>query len=266
MTCTGIFRRAAGAATGSGIPGRKSFYLGLAAAAGAMLGGGLLWQRRQQPLPSLSPPPAQAASPVRPLAGREQVGPLPDNDNNERTCARCRTSGQDKKGLWYRINGQTCCPDCAQEAARKAGVTLTVPPPPKLPDIPRLPQAKRVILKPKKVKIRSLEVESFSVLTNAGQETGLRLVPGFKADEQQQQVKVNKAKWFVWFDQAGRPIAGPFGSIRQAKGLASLMAHFDWTRPAEEFSAQQLQAVVRIANRYRENVEFAEEMRKFKLG
>ncbi len=261
MTCNSIVRRAANAATGSGIPGRKSFYLGVAAAAGAMLGGGLLWQRRQQPLPS-PPPPAQAASPVRPLAGREQVGPLPNN--NEGTCARCRASGQDKKGFWYSINAQTCCQDCAPEAARKAGVTLTVPPPPKSPDIPHLPQAKRVILKPKKVKIGSLEIESFSVLTNAGRETGLRLLPGFKASKKQ--VKVNKAKWFVWFDQAGRPIAGPFGSIRQAKGLASLMAHFDWTRPAEEFTAQQIQAVVRIGNRYRENVEFEEEMRKFKLG
>jgi hypothetical protein len=187
------------------------------------------------------------------------VEPLP-NSEKQRPCARCRASGRDKKGFWYQVGGQTYCQDCAREAAGKAGVTLTVPPPKASPDIPRLPRARRVILKPKQVKVGPVEVESFSVLTNAGRETGLRLLPGFKVTNKQ--VKVNKARWFVWFDRAGRPIAGPFGSIRQARGLASLMAHFDWTRPAGEFTDQQIQEVVRIGNRYRENVEFEQEMRK----
>jgi hypothetical protein len=51
-------------------------------------------------------------------------------------CAGCNSSSQGKPGLWYVVDDDAYCGDCAPGAAREAGVDLARPPHPALPLAP----------------------------------------------------------------------------------------------------------------------------------
>lgn len=135
------------------------------------------------------------------------------------------------------------------------GVTLAGPAddvPSRIPDIPRLPLAKQTILKPAQVKLGAIgSLEGYAVYAGS-KDIGLSLTPEFRVETGQ--MRVNKTRWFVTYNRASRPIGGPFASVKEAHGLAALLAHLDWHRPIEAFADAEIQAVVRIGNRYRENI------------
>jgi hypothetical protein len=256
LSCDQGVRAGALASARNGIAalaGKKAFYLGLALA-GTLLGGGL-WLTRRRPAPAPTSPPVVPP----PLPGQERIEPLPPDRRRGQSCADCHA--QSKPGLWYEVRGRAYCQDCAPGAAKTAGVTLTTPAPVfSKTAIPHLPPGKRVNLKPKLVPVGPLNLEGYAVLAE-GQETGLSLVPEFKVVEGGE-LKVNRARWFVHYDRAGRAIAGPFESVNQAKGMAALMAHLDWTQAVENFSDEDIQRAVQWGNRYRENIEHEQMLRQ----
>jgi hypothetical protein len=77
-------------------------------------------------------------------------------------------------------------------------------------------------------------VAGYAVWTGQ-KDTGLTLAPEVKMAANGQ-VKINKSRWFVNFDQVSKPIAGPYESVRQARAMATLLAHLDWTKNMANFS------------------------------
>jgi hypothetical protein len=111
------------------------------------------------------------------------------------------------------------------------------------------------------VKVGPVEnVEGYAVWTGQ-KDTGLTLVPEIKL-EASGQAQVNKSRWFVNYDRAGKPVAGPYRSVSEARGMASLLAHFDWTRGVENFEDEEIRAVTRMAREYREDLDFKEHIRQ----
>lgn len=257
MSCDNGQRRAAEAATRSGIAAgvsRKAFYLGVAAV-GTALGGWLLSgyvfrQRRQRSLSS-----ARAAGPiqVKPLATAERIEPTPANKLPGQQCARCKALAQGK-GAWYKLGGRFYCQACASSQASQTGVSLVRPAAARRETAVQFPQtSQRTTLRPRLVKIGPLEnVEGYAVWVGK-KETGLTLVPEVKLAASGQ-AQINKSRWFVNYDRAGKPVAGPFHSVGEARGMASLLAHFDWTKGVEHFTNDEIRAVTRLARAYREDV------------
>jgi hypothetical protein len=42
--------------------------------------------------------------------------------------------------------------------------------------------------------------------------------------------------------------------------MAALLAHFDWTRPVEQFTDEEIRGVTRMANEYRADLDFKQKM------
>lgn len=57
-------------------------------------------------------------------------------------------------------------------------------------------------------------------------------------------------------------MAGPYSSLNEARGMAALLAHFDWTKPVEEFRDEEIKTIVGLATQFREDLEFAQHMRR----
>ena len=72
------------------------------------------------------------------------------------------------------------------------------------------------------------------------------------------QVKINKSHWFVHYNRASQPVAGPYESVRQARGMASLLAHFDWTKNVEDFSEGEIREISYLTQSYRQELEIPE--------
>lgn len=105
------------------------------------------------------------------------------------------------------------------------------------------------------IKVGPLEnVEGYAVWTGK-RDTGLTLVPEVRlaADGQAQ---VNKSHWYVNYDRAGKLVAGPYSSVSEARGMASLLTNLDWTRPVEQFADEEIRIVTRVTREYREDLEF----------
>lgn len=94
-----------------------------------------------------------------------------------------------------------------------------------------------------------------------GKETGLTITPSFKIDSSGQ-VQVNRKSWFVNYSRVGQPVGGPYQSVKEAEGLASELAQFDWTKPIERFSDDEIRGVVWVANEYREDLKFKAYLKK----
>lgn len=265
MSCNTSSNKAAGAATRSGIaPGasKKAFYLGTAAA-GLFLSGLLLsrrFSRRQQGSAPPSPPLTDPKR-VKPLATLERIEPIAADKLPGQRCAGCKTPVQGK-GAWYNLGGRVYCQECAGGQASKAGVTLALPSASLYTPTVKYPQTGRpTSLKPRLVKVGPLEnVEGYAVWTGK-RDTGLTLVPEVKV-EANGQAKVNKSRWYVNYDRAGKPVAGPFTSVSEARGMASLLAHLDWTKEVENFGDEEIRAMLRLANQYREEIEFAQHLKR----
>jgi hypothetical protein len=265
MSCDNGQKRAVEAATRSGIAAgvsKKAFYLGTAAA-GTVLGGLLLsryFSRRQQ----TSPTPVKPTTPeqVKPLTAPERIGPIAaERLPPGQRCAKCKTLAQGK-GAWYNLGGRVYCQQCAQGQAGKAGVSLARPVVARRETAVKYPQTgRRTTLKPRMVKVGPVEnVEGYAVWTGQ-KDTGLTLVPEVKVAAGGQ-AKINKSRWFINYDRAGKPVAGPYRSVSEARGMASLLAHFDWTRGVERFTDEEIRAVTRLTREYREDLDFKEHMQQ----
>ena len=271
MSCGQISNQAANAATHTGIPrcvSKKTFYVG-AATVGLLTAGGfwLSWRLLRQyralstgPSDQTQITPGSAAagsSRVKTLPGQERIETIPPDKLTGRFCAKCRAEAGSKHGAWYGIQGQTYCQDCAQEKARKAGANL-VPPSaeavtPMLPKIST--KGRRLALKPAWINAGGLKnLDGYEVFLTDGTRTGLTLTPEVKVDENGN-VIINKTRWFVNYDWAGRAIGGPYESLNQARSMASMMAQFNWMRSIEEFSNEELEAITRAANTFRADLE-----------
>lgn len=241
---------------------KKVFYLG-AAAAGTALAGLLLARyvsRRPAPQDSL----AGTAAPrqVKPLAGPVRIEPVAAGQARGRQCANCETPAQGQ-GVWYNFGGgRFYCQSCAQEQAGRAGVSLVRPATSRPEKGFKYPQTgRRTRLKPRLVKVGPLEnVEGYAVWTGQ-RDSGLTLVPEVKIAAGGQ-AQINKSRWFVNYDRAGKPVAGPYTSVSEARKMASLLANFDWTKGVENFSDDEIRATVRMAKEYREELAFRDHMRQ----
>lgn len=263
MTCSTFSHKAAGAATQSGItPGtrKRAFYLATAAA-GLFCSGLLLarrFSRRQQgsALPSLTGP-----EQVKPLAALDRIEPVAADKLSGQRCAGCKTPAQGK-GAWYNLGGHVYWQECALGQANKSGVTLTRPAASRYTTVVRYSQTGRpASLKPRLVKVGPVEnVEGYAVWTGK-RDTGLTLVPEVKL-EANGQAKINKSRWPVNYDRAGKPIAGPYTSVSEVRGMASLLAHFDWTKEVENFGDEEIRQTLKMTREYREGLEFEEHMRQ----
>lgn len=277
MSCNTAPRRLAEAATRSGISAsvtQKSFYFGLAAV-GTLLAGlllsGHIRPRREHPRPSarLTAAPARLAI----LSGPERVEPIPPHELNGQRCAHCGNSSRPNARPWYRIREQAFCLTCAQSQARQAGISL-LPPVAAIPTTINIssfrPQyrPRRTILQPKPITVGPIDnLAGYAVLfrgrrsKDGPKETGLSLTPEIKI-EAGGQVRINKACWFVTYDQAGKAIAGPFESVKQAHTMASLLVNLDWTRAVEAFSPEEISTAAQIANEYREELALTKRMNR----
>ncbi len=259
MSCNTSSNKAASAVTRSGInqsASKKAFYLGTVMA-GVLLSGLLLsrrFSRRQQDFAPPSPP-LTGPERVKPLAALERIEPVTADKLPGQRCAGCKTSVQGN-GAWYKLGGRVYCQECAGGQANKAGVTLTRPAASRHETTIKYSHTGRpTSLKPRLVKVGPLEnVEGYAVWTGK-RDTGLTLVPEVKL-EANGQAKVNKSRWFVNYDRAGKSVAGPYNSVSEARGMASLLAHFDWTRPVEQFQDEEIRSVTCMTREYREDLEF----------
>ena len=258
MSCNKGQKRAVEVATRSGIAtgvSKKAFYLG-ATAAGTVLGGLLLSRyfsrRKQTSSPSLKPTGAER---IKPLAAPERVEPISAERLQGQRCARCKAPAQGN-GAWYILGGQIYCQECAQGQASKAGVSLTRPAVARRETTTEYPQTgRRTALKPRMVKVGPVEnVAGYAVWTGK-KDSGLTLVPEVKLGSNGQ-AKINKGRWFINYDRAAKPVAGPYNSVREARGMASLLAHFDWTRGVESFDDEEIRQITRMTREYREDLDF----------
>jgi hypothetical protein len=200
---------------------------------------------------------AAGSTRVKALPGQERIEPISPNKLSGRYCAKCRAEAGSKQGAWYSIQGQNFCQDCAQGKARKAGANL-VPPSAETVTV-TLPtfstKGRRLALKPAWINAGGLKnLDGYEVFLSDGTRTGLTLTPEVKIDENGR-VTINKTRWFVNYDRAGRAIGGPYESLSQARGMASIIAQFNWMRSIEEFSNEELEAITRAANRFRADLE-----------
>ena len=255
MACESRSRQLALVSTAAGIPApasRRGFYAALAA--GTTLGALLLGRWLARPKKS----PSNQRGSVPTLAGQLQLDPIPAGQLNDQQCSGCRSTAQDKRGLWYAIRGSSYCQDCAPAAARQGGFSLGMRPTSMKSGVvfnPDDTSSVAVKLKPGQVRVGVAQIEGYTVLrARDRQETGLTITPAVKIDGSGQ-VQVNKNSWFVNYDRVGQPVGGPFRTRQAAEGLASELARFDWTRAIEEFSDEEIRGSVRLANIYREGLE-----------
>jgi hypothetical protein len=114
-------------------------------------------------------------------------------------------------------------------------------------------------LKPRTVKVGPVDnVAGYAVWTGQ-KDTGLTLAPEVKLAANGQ-VKINKSHWFVHYNRASQPVAGPYESVRAARGMASLLAHFDWTKNVEDFSESEIRQISHLTQDYRHELEFKRHM------
>jgi hypothetical protein len=121
---------------------------------------------------------------------------------------------------------------------------------------------RRTTLKPRLIKVGPVDnVAGYAVWTGQ-KDTGLTLVPEVKLAANGQ-VKIDKSRWFVNYDRAAKPIAGPFQSVREARGMAAFLAHFDWTRAVEDFEDDEIRQTLQMTKEYRDELNFKRQMAHF---
>ena len=264
MSCARNSMKVAAVAARVGINSRvsqRAFSMGVA----GLLGGLILARHflRQYRLVSAlasvrRPATGRQTGRIQVLAGQERVEPLAPASLAARRCAGCQAAAERKLGLWYNIGGQPYCQDCAPGRAKKAGVSLAVPAPTSpLSSGPgrQLPVGRRVRLKPGWVSVGAIKnLDGYSVALSNGRPTGLTISPGFKV-EGDGQVTITKDRWFVNYDLAGKPLAGPYDSLNQAKGMAALLAALDWNRPMQDFAVEEVRLITALENSYRAGIE-----------
>lgn len=119
--------------------------------------------------------------------------------------------------------------------------------------------------------------EAFAVLTGDGRETGLGLAPMVEqvrdandkpqVDKQGRPVlRTNDQGWNVVHGHSGFVLAGPFAEPGQARRLAALIAHRDWTRPLAEIDVAEVMAVQQLDRQVRQDQVDRRDRREATMG
>ena len=199
-----------------------------------------------------SPAPQPTGVPLATLPGQERYQPLSPNDIRGEQCAGCQKPADNRSGGWFEIEGAILCPDCARQKARQTGAALTsgVISAPSFTPTP-LPQwrPKSTTLQPQSITTGGLTHLTGYAVHVRGQATGLSLMPEVKTE--QGQAQLDRSRWYVNYDQAGKPIAGPFNSRQAAQRMAGLLANINWQRPPTQISQTEVEAVKAMSRQVR---------------
>jgi hypothetical protein len=268
---------------------KKAFYMGLAAGILALVAG--------RTIPRLKGMAGkQAGSDARAGAQTGQVGPelitsrkipalpartvirpaAPDVLSGK-SCSNCNSPAKSKPGLWYLIDEDVYCQDCAPRAAGEADVDLATPSGPSPTTLPRVatpvegPKAQGDTMQeilasadPGKVRLQEAPVEvktadgwvritggAYFVYTPDGMGTGLAITPLLKRDGQGG-LASDTQKWNITHLKSGMTMAGPYASVEEARRLASILAGIDWRRDVDLISRRELTATRRVVEAYNE--------------
>jgi hypothetical protein len=288
MSCETNLNKNARAAVRNGIArlaSKKVFHVGLAVGAVGLALGGLVVLPRlgrrffaRRPKPG-SDAPVDARSvatlPARVTVMATETGKLTG------VCATCGSSPGDKPGMWYVLDDKPHCQDCAPRAARAAAVTLGVPSssspaadlPLAEPDNFIPGRRVEVSLVQGRVRVRVVADDdpvgqwhfhdhAYLVLGGDGQPTGLAITPTVevlrdssgdpvRGERGQVMTKSNNYTWYLTHVGSGTALAGPFKSVAQAQGLASILAQLDWNRPTlSSFSPRERAHIRRTITDY----------------
>lgn len=248
------FSRLAGRVSGgiAQLAGKRGFYAGLALGCAGLIGAGLVAAARRRSRSRLKTEVAPLARPVPALVNprqvpqlgqREKARPLAAVGPGER-CAGCRTPAGTKPGAWYNVNGHPYCPDCAPEAAGRAGVDLVAPAAPggsltaaggqpaaavaaaarnpvmtsaSLSQPQYLPAERRVptSLAPSRIGVYAGQDEQdrpvwyavnrgYVVVRADGSDTGLALTPGLKVSGSAGEVEEDLNRWWITHIASGK--------------------------------------------------------------
>jgi hypothetical protein len=266
------------------LAGKKLFYAGLAAGAAGLLAVLVGWTiprlRVKAGADSARPAEAGPAGPgmvtprqVPALPARATVTPAALTALSGKTCTGCHASPASKPGVWYIIQDDAYCQDCAPKAARAADVDLTTPStsPPTAgagllasPGEARNRSAMQDILAsadPAKVRLQEMAVDvksadgwirvqgGYFVYTPNGTGTGLAITPLVTRDDQENLI-TSKRQWNVTHLKSGLVMAGPYPSVEEARRLASILAQVDWRRDADALSRRELAATRQVVEAY----------------
>jgi hypothetical protein len=268
---------------------KSAFYVGLAAGAAGLLA--LAVPRLYKTVSGKRPgkdaahdPPQMAGMPemVAPrrlpaLPSRTKVTPHPPLADvlSGKSCVGCSASPASKPGAWYIIGDQAYCQDCAPRAARDADIDLVVaplePPPAASPATisrsssdPIQSRAPSMAANRQPIWLRKAPVEvmtdrgrariaegAFFVYRQDGSGTGLAVTPVVVYDEAGSLSPARPHRFCITHLNSGKTLAGPFTTIEEAQGLASILAGIDWRRPAESFSRREVAVTQQVIKDYR---------------
>ena len=147
----------------------------------------------------------------------------------------------------------TFCQECAEQKARQTSAVLTAGPISAKSFTPAaLPQwrSKPTTLQPQPISTGGLSHLTGYAVHVRGRPTGLSLVPEVKTN--QGQIKLDRSRWYVNYDRAGKPIAGPFNSRKSAQQMAGLLANIDWQRPPSEIRQGEIDTVKAMSRQIRD--------------
>jgi len=259
------------------LAGKRGFYAGLALGGAGLVGIGLAVARRRNggtPRPQPSPALVDARQ-VPQLGERARAQPMASPAPGER-CADCRTLAGRKPGAWYNLGGRTYCPDCAPDAATRAGIDLVAPTGPNpatnfagtsghtdqaaisVRSQPSyLPAERRIPTRLARSRIGvytgpdqtgqpiRFAVNGYVVLRPNGHDTGLALTPALKLRHEDGEVEENTQRWWITHIPSGKhiPGAGAYERPEQAHLLAGTLAQLDWTRDEHELTTEEIRRV-----------------------
>lgn len=273
------------------LAGKKLFYAGLAAGAAGLLAvvaGRTIPRLRMkagqqagadsarpsetgQDGPGMVPPRHVPALPAR-----TTVAPAAIEALSGKTCTGCHAPPKGKPGLWYVIDDNAYCQDCAPKAARAADVDLATPrisPPTTGAGLAASPEQARkrsamqdilasadpanVRLQEMAVDIKSadgwvrIERDAYFVYTPDGTGTGLAITP-VVARANRGNLVTSKEQWNITHLKSGLAMAGPYPSVEEARRLASILAQVDWRRDADALSRREVAATRQVIAAYNE--------------
>lgn len=290
------------------LAGKRGFYAGLALGVAGLAGAGLVAAARRrsrgnrsnnQPQQGRQTPALIHTQQVLQLGERDKARPIALPISGER-CASCRTPAGSKPGAWYNVNGRPYCPDCASDAAGKAGIDLVASKTPEfattLPaansqsadrttaagtpvaTIARsqpqyLPVERRVQTRLTQSRVgvytgqdqqgqpAGFAVNGYVIMRSNGDDTGLALTPALKMSGQGE-VTEDINRWWVTHIPSGKhiPGAGPYERPEEGELLASLLAQMDWTRDEGELSTDEIRQVGATVTAY--NTALAEQKQR----
>ncbi len=300
MSCESKSNKVVALARKVGIPhlsGKKAFYAGLLVAASqasvllATLGllAAIKAKASGNESPGQEAPGGNDRKPVAivtpqdipALPSRRAITPAAPQALSGKTCSNCSASPKSKPGLWYVIDEDAYCQDCAPRAAREADVDLAVPSGPG-PTTPGAGQQHgdnlgsrqvpatgfRAVLEsadPESIRLEEGAVDirsangririprgAYYVLRKDGTSTGLAITPW--VEKKQGELVTAPDSWVITHLSSGLAMTQPYSSAAEARILASILAQIDWRRPTEAISRREMEATRQVIKSYNETL------------